>query len=364
VPQVEANFGATPFVGDFTGLLAECKERLRERVLAPPLPRRGKVRVPGGRGVPSRAGWPRLRMLASWALIRCRGHVLWLRTSLSGWKGQRVTAGVRRLPAGGAPSMSGAHALSDLAIALPQTLTPAPPRRLGTCWASWCSGTCSTTATGTRPRPSRATCSAARSACRRPTSRTRAGARGRARLARRAAQCRRGARAPARVNSPYVGSVALGRQGDRARRRRWPSAESMRVKCACCVWGAQAAGGRGGSRGGARGGGGGRGGGAGARRAGRAAGGALPAAVPALSGAGTARARGDADPLRCCPTCRCPGAASERFHGMAWVPARRVWVHARRGSHLARLRRRLRAWQRAAHAGARGRPDGDTGGCA
>jgi len=209
VPQVEANFGATPFVGDFTGLLAECKERLRERVLAPPLPRRGKVRVPGGRGVPSRPSWSWLRMLASWALIRCRGHVLWLRPSLSGWKGQRVTAGVHRLPAGGAPSMSSAHALSDLAIALPQTLTPAPPRRLGTSWASWCSGTCSTTATGTRLRPSRATCSAARSACRRPTSRTRAGACGRACLARRAAQRRRAARAPAGATIFEVGLKAL-----------------------------------------------------------------------------------------------------------------------------------------------------------
>ena len=42
--QVDANFGASPFVGDFPGIVAECKERLRERVMAAPLPGRGKVR--------------------------------------------------------------------------------------------------------------------------------------------------------------------------------------------------------------------------------------------------------------------------------------------------------------------------------
>jgi hypothetical protein len=83
VPQVEANFGATPFVGDFTGLLAECKERLRERVLAPPLPRRGKVRVRGGKPCPSRPSWLPVRMLASQPLIWYRDCVPWTRQSLS-----------------------------------------------------------------------------------------------------------------------------------------------------------------------------------------------------------------------------------------------------------------------------------------
>ncbi len=41
--QVEANFGATPFVADFLGLVGECKERLKDHVLSTPLPGRGKV---------------------------------------------------------------------------------------------------------------------------------------------------------------------------------------------------------------------------------------------------------------------------------------------------------------------------------
>ncbi|KAK9834310.1 hypothetical protein WJX81_005519 [Elliptochloris bilobata] len=41
--EVDANFGASPFVGDFPGMVAECRERLTERVLATPLPGRGKA---------------------------------------------------------------------------------------------------------------------------------------------------------------------------------------------------------------------------------------------------------------------------------------------------------------------------------
>ncbi len=55
------------------------------------------------------------------------------------------------------------------------------------------------------------------------------------------------------------------------------------------------------------------------------------------------------------------GAVGGCHHDTGWVPARPLWVRARRGAHSAccGLRHRLRAWQRVAHA--RGRKVGLVG---